>query len=178
MLEDLKGLGEAEDEVDLWVVTRGGGNLEYFDTYDFIEKMYKLKKPIVSALGHSVDFVYADIMADKYFETPTAFGKYLDSVIGKYIYSKVQNMQNKEMEKTNESILAKIEEIRKMNNEMNMEMIKIGNANSQLNGIELNDKVKKIVEQVEELKRKNSIISILLMLQMILLILFFFYFLY
>src|SRR3989440_5526115 len=61
--------------VDLIVVTRGGGSIE--DLWEFNEEivartMASVNVPIVSAIGHEIDFTIADFVADLRAPTPSA----------------------------------------------------------------------------------------------------------
>ena len=60
--------------LDTLIVGRGGGSIE--DLWAFNEEIvaraiYEAKTPIISAVGHEVDFTIADFVADKRAETPT-----------------------------------------------------------------------------------------------------------
>ncbi len=60
---------------DTLIVGRGGGSIE--DLWAFNEKVvaeaiYNSKIPIISAVGHEIDFTIADFVADKRAATPTA----------------------------------------------------------------------------------------------------------
>lgn len=60
---------------DTLIVGRGGGSIE--DLWAFNEKVvalaiYNSKIPVISAVGHEVDFTIADFVADKRAATPTA----------------------------------------------------------------------------------------------------------
>lgn len=84
----VQGTGAAEDiaqmldqinveyaDIDLLIVGRGGGSLE--DLWAFNEEVvaraiYRSRIPIISAVGHEIDFTIADFVADKRAETPTA----------------------------------------------------------------------------------------------------------
>jgi exodeoxyribonuclease VII large subunit len=61
--------------VDLIVVTRGGGNIE--DLWEFNEEIVArtivdVRVPIVSAVGHEIDFTICDFVADLRAPTPSA----------------------------------------------------------------------------------------------------------
>lgn len=61
-------------EIDIIIAGRGGGSIE--DLWAFNEKevgeaFFKCKKPIISAVGHEVDFLLSDLVADVRAATPT-----------------------------------------------------------------------------------------------------------
>ena len=62
-------------ELDTLIVGRGGGSIE--DLWTFNEEIvakaiYEAKTPIISAVGHEIDFTIADFVADLRAPTPTA----------------------------------------------------------------------------------------------------------
>lgn len=65
----------ASSNVDLIIVTRGGGSQE--DLFSFNDELlaraiYNSELPIVSAIGHEIDFTIADFVADLRAPTPSA----------------------------------------------------------------------------------------------------------
>ena len=74
--EIIKGIQTLDriEEIDVIVAGRGGGSVE--DLWCFNEKevamaYFNAKKPIVSAVGHEIDFLLTDLVADLRASTPT-----------------------------------------------------------------------------------------------------------
>jgi len=73
----IKALEKSEkiQDLDLIVITRGGGSLEdlwAFNDEALVRKMSESRVPLISAVGHQVDFTLSDFVADLRAETPTA----------------------------------------------------------------------------------------------------------
>lgn len=68
-------INESFADLDTLIVGRGGGASE--DLWPFNEEIlaraiYRCKIPIISAVGHEIDFTISDFVADRRAETPTA----------------------------------------------------------------------------------------------------------
>jgi len=64
-----------ENKIDTVVLTRGGGSMEdlwAFNSEKLVRAIAEFSIPIVSAVGHQVDYTLSDFVCDKRCETPTA----------------------------------------------------------------------------------------------------------
>jgi len=77
-IRELAAPNDAFAPLDLIVVTRGGGSIE--DLWEFNEEIvaraiFNSTVPIVSAVGHEIDFTICDFVADLRAPTPSAAGE-------------------------------------------------------------------------------------------------------
>ena len=65
----------APNPIDTVVMTRGGGSIEdlwAFNNEDLAREIYDFPLPIISGVGHEIDFTIADFVSDMRAPTPTA----------------------------------------------------------------------------------------------------------
>jgi len=75
--EGIRILNERED-LDVIIVARGGGSTEdlyVFNSEIVAEAVFHSAKPIVSAIGHEIDFTVTDLVADVRAATPSMAGE-------------------------------------------------------------------------------------------------------
>ncbi len=69
---------KATDKIDVMIVGRGGGSIEdlwSFNEEEVVSAIYKSAIPIISSVGHEVDFTLADFVSDLRASTPTSAGE-------------------------------------------------------------------------------------------------------
>ncbi len=89
---------DAKDKIDVLIVGRGGGSTE--DLWAFNEErlartIFGSKIPVISAVGHEIDFSIADFVADVRAATPSAAAEIVaekEDNIEQFIAEKTQNL--------------------------------------------------------------------------------------
>ena len=110
---------ENELDIDILIVGRGGGSIEdlwAFNEEPVIEAIFKSKIPVVSAVGHEIDNLLSDLVADKRAATPTQAAEIIipekdklkrelsqkESILNRFLLNKVSMMkQELEQRKNN-----------------------------------------------------------------------------
>ncbi len=152
-----------EYDLDVLIVGRGGGSIE--DLWPFNEEVvaraiYDSKVPIISAVGHEVDFTIADFVADLRAPTPTAAAelavpnmsdlrKHIDQLnirLNESIYKKV-NYLKLYLDSLKNSFVIKNPMIMYENKKQNLDLI-----NTKLNDLMLG-KVDKYKNEIEKIKK-------------------------
>lgn len=83
ILNALEYIDQKSADYDCLVLTRGGGSIE--DLWTFNEEsiaraLYNCRVPSISAIGHEIDTVLCDLVADYRAETPSGAAEYLSSL--------------------------------------------------------------------------------------------------
>ncbi len=157
--------------LDTIIVGRGGGSIE--DLWAFNEEIvaraiYECNTPIISAVGHEIDFTIADFVADKRAETPTGAAEIavpskadLLKLINQLEIRSSKNMNN--ILETNKKILDKIKSSYILSNPMSIYEIKeqkldnlIDKANSSIN-LFMNNKNNKYSNLINKLSVLNPL---------------------
>jgi len=75
IVQAIKDINNCFSDVEVIIITRGGGSFEDlapFYTEDIILGIKDSKIPVVSAVGHEIDYTICDLIADRRCATPTA----------------------------------------------------------------------------------------------------------
>lgn len=128
--ESAKSLIEALDymentDVDLVIIGRGGGSYEDLNSFNSKElalRIFNFNKPIISAVGHEVDFVISDFIADKRAATPSVAAEIAVPNLEDFIYS-IEQKINRLTPLINEKV--KIKELELSRNKLRLKNVSI-----------------------------------------------------
>ncbi|MBD3183663.1 exodeoxyribonuclease VII large subunit [Candidatus Poribacteria bacterium] len=132
-------------DIDVLIVGRGGGSIE--DLWAFNEEIvarsiYESKIPVISAVGHEIDFTIADFVADHRAPTPSAAAELVVANKADLI-NKLENLRAR--------LFSSI------NNQQNILHQRVGNAEKRLMARDsreiINSQRQKIDEQISRLQR-------------------------
>ena len=160
-----------EYELDVLIVGRGGGSIE--DLWAFNEEVvaraiYASKIPIISAVGHEVDFTIADYVADLRAPTPTGAAEMAVPVLSD-VYANIDNLKIRLREnilktlKQSELRLAKIKDSFILSNPLAMYEVKEEKLNNYVNVLNkfikeyLNNKKHNLKLDLNSLKLLNPV---------------------
>lgn len=91
-------------DVDILLITRGGGSIEDlfgFSHRDVIETIHLSKHYTISAVGHEIDFMLSDFVADYRAPTPTYAAEYISSIYNENIILKSNKLNEIKADITN-----------------------------------------------------------------------------
>ncbi|MEQ8196805.1 MAG: exodeoxyribonuclease VII large subunit, partial [Clostridiaceae bacterium] len=120
--------GKCNVKVDVIIIGRGGGSIEElwaFNNEELAKEIYKSKIPVVSAVGHEIDFTICDFVADLRAATPSAAAEMVTVPKGEY-YKKVLDIEDRigilmrEMIRRARTDIIHFEKILKMNSPQNL----------------------------------------------------------
>lgn len=109
VIEGIKYFNKLKN-VDLIIAGRGGGSIEElwnFNEEDLAEAVFKSKLPVISAVGHEVDFTICDFVSDMRAATPSQAAE-----IAVPLYSEMKNNIRMLEEKADYAVMSKLKEYR------------------------------------------------------------------
>lgn len=99
----------ALDYIDVIIIARGGGSIEdlsIFNDEKLVREIFKLKIPIISAIGHETDFTLCDFVSDLRASTPSEAAE-LCCISSKELTDKINYTYDKIYSKTESLINSK-----------------------------------------------------------------------
>ncbi|MDD7793935.1 exodeoxyribonuclease VII large subunit [Clostridium sp. 'White wine YQ'] len=120
LIKGLKYFNErAKEKVDVIIIGRGGGSIEElwaFNNEELAKEIFKSKIPVVSAVGHEVDFTICDFVSDVRAATPSAAAEIIstdkEELLGEIAY--IENKLNSAIENKIYNSRIRIEHLEKV----------------------------------------------------------------
>lgn len=104
----------ARKEVDVLIVGRGGGSLEdmwCFNNEQLARTIFKSEIPIISAVGHEVDFTISDFVADARGPTPSAAAEMVSTPLSAML-EQLQLLQSRIHQQWNHDLVHKTQRLK------------------------------------------------------------------
>lgn len=153
-------LANHQHQCDLLILARGGGSLE--DLWPFNEEIvaraiYNSELPIISGIGHEVDFTIADFVADVRAPTPSAAAEVAAPDIQDITYS-LQQLQNTLTHKINAKIQLLKTTLEHLTKRLQHPGKRLQNYSQQLDNLEqrLNISIKNILQNKQHILNNLS----------------------
>jgi exodeoxyribonuclease VII large subunit len=98
ILKGIEFFNKNYKNLDVLIITRGGGSAEdlmCFNGENLARAVFNSKIPIISAIGHEIDWTIVDFVSDLRLPTPTAVGEFLSPLKSEckkrlnYIFTKI-----------------------------------------------------------------------------------------
>ncbi|MDD3225450.1 MAG: exodeoxyribonuclease VII large subunit [Clostridium sp.] len=153
-------------DVDVIIIARGGGSIEElwsFNDEALAQTVYDSKKPIVSAVGHEIDYTMVDFVSDLRAPTPSA-GAELVTFNLEEVNSAIDNYRDIMKNHAAKAILSEKNklEVYKKALEYNSPLVIIANAYNYIDKIKYNleeTTVSKLNLEKEKLSKMNALLN-------------------
>ncbi|WP_411679227.1 exodeoxyribonuclease VII large subunit [Clostridium thailandense] len=165
IIKGIETLNDIED-VDLIILARGGGSIEElwsFNDEDLAYSVFKSKKPIITGVGHEIDYTIVDFVSDRRAPTPSSAAELavfnLEEVQNKILSYK--SILNTDIQMNLNNRRSKLELLKKNINSLNPSIYIVNEYNNidrmkELIKIKINTKLNK---EKETLGKINALLS-------------------
>jgi exodeoxyribonuclease VII large subunit len=165
-------INNSKIQVDMILVTRGGGSFEdlfQFSSSEVIESLHNSSIYTISAVGHETDNMLSDFVADYRAPTPSIGAQYISNIYNsKYdeiydksniIKNKLNMMINKKKDKLQNIIsrLKSFDIFEKINQEFKNKQLMINNS-IKFKSYEIKNRIKNIKDKIKFLEEKDKLL--------------------